>query len=150
MRQLLLWFALHCTALCGDLQLCDAAGWLCIKCRHAHREKHPSPSAVLSCLAFLQGRFFEDEIKPHLKHKKRGLLGMAGEACRRGVCSTWPRCQPLLPATAGLPGCRMLSCPCPSPLPALCCQSLLHLSLPTGPTACFVSAAPPLQVLART
>ncbi len=27
----------------------------------------------------LQGRFFEDEIRPNLKHKKRGLLGMASE-----------------------------------------------------------------------
>ena len=26
-----------------------------------------------------QARFFEDEIRPHLKHKKRGLLGMASE-----------------------------------------------------------------------
>ena len=26
-----------------------------------------------------QARFFEDEVRPHLKHKKRGLLGMASE-----------------------------------------------------------------------
>lgn len=25
-----------------------------------------------------QARFFEDELHPHLKHKKRGVLGMAG------------------------------------------------------------------------
>lgn len=31
-----------------------------------------------------QGRFFEDEIRPHLKHTRRGLLGMAG-ALRRAV-----------------------------------------------------------------
>ena len=28
--------------------------------------------------SWMQARFFEDEIKPHLKHKKRGLLCMAG------------------------------------------------------------------------
>jgi peptidyl-prolyl cis-trans isomerase-like 4 len=26
-----------------------------------------------------QARLFEDEIRPHLKHRKRGLLGMAGD-----------------------------------------------------------------------
>ena len=26
-----------------------------------------------------QGRFFEDEIRPHLKHKKKGMVAMAGE-----------------------------------------------------------------------
>lgn len=31
-----------------------------------------------------QARFFEDEVRPHLKHKKRGLLGMASE-CRARV-----------------------------------------------------------------
>lgn len=25
-----------------------------------------------------QARFFEDEIRPHLRHKKKGILGMAG------------------------------------------------------------------------
>ena len=34
---------------------------------------------------YLQGRFFEDEIRPGLKHKKRGLLGMASEL---GECFT--------------------------------------------------------------
>jgi len=26
----------------------------------------------------MQARYFEDEIRPHLKHKHKGLLGMAG------------------------------------------------------------------------
>ncbi len=26
-----------------------------------------------------QARFFDDEIRPHMKHRKRGLLGMASE-----------------------------------------------------------------------
>ena len=25
-----------------------------------------------------QARFFEDEIRPHIRHKRKGLLGMAG------------------------------------------------------------------------
>ena len=27
-----------------------------------------------------QARFFEDEVRPHLKHKKKGMVAMAGEA----------------------------------------------------------------------
>lgn len=26
-----------------------------------------------------QAHFFEDEIRPHLRHKKRGMVAMAGE-----------------------------------------------------------------------
>lgn len=36
----------------------------------------------------MQGRYFEDEIRPHLKHKRKGLLGMAG-ACN-GVAMAMP------------------------------------------------------------
>ncbi len=36
------------------------------------------PSHQCSRLLRMQARYFEDEIRPHLKHKHKGLLGMAG------------------------------------------------------------------------
>lgn len=36
------------------------------------------PSTFGCTLARMQARYFEDEIRPHLKHKRKGLLGMAG------------------------------------------------------------------------
>ena len=43
-----------------------------------------------------QGRFFEDEIRPHLKHTKKGMVAMAGELpmllCR--ICTLRPKEQP--------------------------------------------------------
>ena len=53
---------------------------------------------LLLLLLLLQARFFEDEIRPHLKHKRKGLLGMAGvwsarrglQACHAGSCLHFP------------------------------------------------------------
>ncbi len=36
-----------------------------------------SPDAARSILYGEQARFFEDEIRPHLKHRQRGMVGMA-------------------------------------------------------------------------
>ena len=51
-----------------------------------------------------QGRFFEDEIRPHLKHKKKGMVAMAGELpvllCRewmlRPISSSKFQCKQLM------------------------------------------------------
>ena len=37
----------------------------------------PASAAVRSILYGDQARFFEDEIRPHLKHRRRGMVGMA-------------------------------------------------------------------------
>lgn len=41
----------------------------------------PVLPVLMRCATILahQARLFEDEIRPHLKHKRKGLLGMAGE-----------------------------------------------------------------------
>ena len=45
--------------------------------RPLRRARRP-PAAERLCFAGAQARLFEDEIRPHLRHKKRGVLGMAG------------------------------------------------------------------------
>lgn len=66
----------------------------------------------------MQGRFFEDEIRPHLKHKKRGLLGMAG---------AWPACGRAQARRGRHVGRRQALHPIPtlpppaSPPPRTCC-----------------------------
>ena len=44
-----------------------------------------------------QGRFFEDEIRPHLKHKKKGMVAMAGELpvllCRKQLLRLYKKQQ---------------------------------------------------------
>lgn len=47
-----------------------------------------------------QARFFEDEIHPHLKHKKKGVLGMASEwATVRKTCTKALGSNPCMPCT---------------------------------------------------
>ena len=45
------------------------------------QQKASGFSSLFACCRTLYGdqaRFFEDEIRPHLRHKKKGIVGMAG------------------------------------------------------------------------
>lgn len=66
------------------------------------------PSTFGCTLLCVQARYFEDEIRPHLKHKRKGLLGMAGAyiiastPCHitRGCLLMMPLLLPLPPPSA--------------------------------------------------
>jgi hypothetical protein len=48
-----------------------------------------------------QARFFDDEIKPHLKHKKRGTVAMASGGKNLNASQVWAgRCSGRGPAAA--------------------------------------------------
>jgi peptidyl-prolyl cis-trans isomerase-like 4 len=47
-----------------------------------------------------QARFFEDEIRPHVRHTKRGMVGMAGEPAPPPCCRQPPARAPTHPPTS--------------------------------------------------